>query len=146
MPDWAPSLVVGAVLVVLAAGLGWRQWTIWKAGPAGMPLEDSTRKQAWRQLRRRLQVSLVMGLVGVMIPMGDMLPVFRKSPRLFVIYWLVVLAAVVWIVLLALGDLASNLAFSRVARNQLRRERESLESALRQYRTQSNGKHTDEPR
>lgn len=146
MPDWAPSLVVGAVLVILAAGLGWRQWSNWKTGPAGLPLEDHVRRHAWRQLRRRLQVSVMLGLVGVMIPVGDFLPVFRKSPQLFVIYWLLVLAAVVWIVLLALGDLASNLAFSRVARNQLRRERESLETALSKYRTQSNGKHTDEPR
>ena len=86
----------------------------------------------------------MLAIVGLMIPLGDLLPVFRKSPQLFVIYWLIVLAAVVWIVLLALGDLASNLAYSRVARNELRRERRSLEDELRTYRSQTNGRHEDD--
>lgn len=145
MPDWLPALIVGTVLVVFAAGLGWWHWSAWKSGPARQPADDETRRHAWRQMRRRLQVSALLALIGVMIPLGDLLPVFRRSPQLFVIYWLGVLAIVIWVVLLALGDLASNLAFSRVARNQLRRERQSLEAELREYRAQTNGHHGQGP-
>ncbi len=144
MPDWVPAVVVGIILIVLAVGLAWQQWVGWKRGSAGLLSDDEARQHAARQFRRRLQVSVMLGIVGLMIPLGDLLPVFRQSPQLFVIYWLIVLAAVVWIVLLALGDLASNLAYSRVARNRLRRERRTLEDELRAYRSQTNGRHQDD--
>lgn len=139
MPDWLPAVIVGSAILVFSGGLGWKQWSAWKGGTADLPREDDARVHASRQLRRRLQVSILLALVGLMIPAGDLLPIFRRSPRLFVIYWLGVLAVVTWAVVLALGDLASNLAYSRVARNRLRQERKALEMELRDYRKTTNG-------
>lgn len=143
MPDWLPAVVVGGILIALAAGLGAFQWSAWKSGPAALPEDDETRQHAARQLRRRLQINLMIALVGVMIPLGDMLPVFRQAPRLFFIYWLTVLGLVVWMVVLALGDLASNLAQHRTAQRQLEVERRSIEQQIRRHRAAGNGHQGD---
>src|SRR5688500_2568301 len=109
MPDWLPALVVGCLLILLAAGLAAYHWAAWKAGPRMLPADDEIRIHTARQLRRRLQVSGFLAVIGLLIPLGDVLPIFRKEPLLFVIYWFVVLGLVVWMVLLVLGDLASNM-------------------------------------
>lgn len=142
--DTIPSVVVGAVLQILAIGLAYREWSAWKAGPFHLPEDDEARYHAQRQLRRRLRVSLLLGLVGVMIPLGDLLPVFYESPSLWVIHWLSVLAVVVLIILMALGDLASTVAFNKHAQTQLKRDRDALEAEIQQYRRQSNGQHRSE--
>ncbi len=140
-PETIPSFLVGTVLLILAAGLACREWSVWKAGPYHLPPEEESRDHAERQLRRRLRVSLLLALTGVMIPLGDILPIFYKSPSLWVIHWLSVLAVVVLIVLMALGDLASTVAFNKCAQSALNRERELLEAEIRKYRSQGNGKH-----
>lgn len=140
MPDWLPAVIAGVLLVLMAAGTAWYQWGVWKSGPAQLPDGDEARTHLARQLRRRLQVSAMLALVGVMIPFGDLMPIFRRSPRLFFVFWVSVLGLVAWIVVLALGDLASNLARTRVARSQLDAERKALEHEIRRYRTQGNGR------
>lgn len=145
MPDWLPALIVGCSLILFAAGLAAFQWRAWSSGPKLLPEDDESREHAWRQLRRRLQVNGFLAAIGIMIPLGDMLPVFRKDPLLFVIYWFVVLGLVVWMVLLVLGDLASNVAFNREARSQLDIERRKLEHEIRKYRTEGNGHEIPKP-
>ena len=151
MPDWLPAVVAGLVLLGLAAGSAGMQWRRWASGRALLPGDDEFRQHAWRMLRRRMQISVMLALVGMMIPLGDLLPVFRKSPRLFVIFWLLVLGLVVWMIVLALGDLASNLAWHRHARSELLAEKQSLEAEIRRYRAlgghRQNGTapHDDQP-
>lgn len=128
-------------MVAVAGGSAWYQNFAWQRGPAKLPADDETRLHAGRQLRRRLQVSAMLALVGLLIPIGDMAPIFRRSPRLFVIYWLFVLGLVVWMVLLALGDLASSVAFHRLAQSDLEAERQALQREIDRYRSQSNGHH-----
>ena len=48
----------------------------------------------------------MLAIVGVVIPLGDILTVVRRSPQLFVVYCLAVLGLAVWTAVLALGDLA----------------------------------------
>ncbi len=139
MPDWLPALIAGIVLLMIAAGTAWHQWRGWQRGPAALPADDESRIHAARQLRRRLQISAMLGLIGLLIPLGDVLPIFRRSPTLFVVFWLGVLGVVIWIVLLALGDLASNVAQTKLAQSHLHAERKALEQEIRRYRTQNNG-------
>lgn len=144
MPDWLPALVVGCLLVVFAAGLAAFQWKAWNSGPQQLPPENEIRGHAWRQLRRRLQVSGFLAAIGVMIPLGDMLPIFRRDQQLFAIFWLVVLGLVVWMVLLVLGDLASNVASNREAQSRLDIERRALEQEIQRFRAEGNGQRGDE--
>ena len=134
--DTLPAIAVGAVLLFLSVGLAYREWSSWNIGPRHLPPEDATRQHAERQLRRRLRVSLLMLLAAVLIPLGDVLPFYRDSARLFAIHWLGVLAIVVLMVLLALGDLASSMAFNRMAQSELNRERDSLREQIRRFREQ----------
>lgn len=139
MPDWIPAVVMGCLLLLGAGGLAWFQRAAWKTATAGLDVEDDLHQRATRQLRRRLQVSGLLAVIGLLIPIGDLAPNLRRSPTMFAIFWLVVLGLVAWMVLLALGDLASNLAQHRVAKNQLEIERRSLEQQLRRNRAAGNG-------
>lgn len=139
MPDWIPAVVMGGLLLLVAGGLAWFQRAAWKKAIAGLAEADDIHQRATRQLRRRLQVSGLLAVIGLLIPIGDLAPNMRRSPTMFAIFWLVVLGLVVWMVLLALGDLASNLAQHRVAKNHLEVERRSLEQQLRRHRAAGNG-------
>lgn len=139
MPEWIPAVVMGCLLLLAAGGLAWFQHAAWRKVTEGLDEDDKLHQQATRQLRRRLQVSGLLGVIGLLIPIGDLAPNMRRSPSMFAIYWLVVLGLVAWMVLLALGDLASNLAQHRVAKNQLEIERRSLEQQLRRNRAAGNG-------
>ena len=82
----------------------------------------------------------MLGIVGVMIPLGDQLEqFFRGRPGLFFIYWVVVLILVAWSVLMALGDWLSASAYSSLVNIQLRQERKQLEVEVRRYRASQNG-------
>ncbi|MDZ4687961.1 MAG: hypothetical protein SH850_23050 [Planctomycetaceae bacterium] len=136
MADSLPALIIGAVLVGIGVGSGWHQWR-YRRPDAQM--DDLGRQHSHRQLRRRLQVSGLLALIGVLIPLGDHLPFFKQAPAAFVFYWGAVLLLTCWIGLLAIADFASARAYHRVANVRLRQARRELEEQLQQYRAQTNG-------
>lgn len=136
MGDSLPALCAGGILLAIAFGSAWFQWR-YRRPPVDAPAEDLL--HARRQLRRRLQVSLLLAIVAVLIPLGDMLPFFRRSPLAFVIYWCGVLGLAVWIGLLALGDLASAQTYHRTAAARLRQQQRELQDQIDRYRAGNNG-------
>lgn len=141
--DTLPALVVGALLLAFAVGLAWLQIRSRRELSPLLEGDDLARTQADRQLRRRLQVSAMLGIVGVLIPLGDQLDwFFQARPGLFFFYWIGVLILVAWIVLMALGDWLSTTAYSSLASMQLRHERRQIEEEVRRYRASQNG-HAD---
>jgi hypothetical protein len=131
-----PALIVGVFLVGLGIGSAWYQW---KHHRPDTEADDLARQHAARQLRRRWQVSALLVLVGVLIPLGDLLPFFRRAPAAFVFYWGAILLLAAWIGLLAIADYASARAYHRVANVRLRQARRELEEQLQQYRASTNG-------
>lgn len=136
MLEALPALVVGALLIGLGAGSAWYQW---RYRQPDREADDVGRQHATRQLRRRLQVSGMLVLVGILIPLGDQLPFFQQAPAAFVFFWGAVLLLTAWIALLAIADLASARAYHRVAGVRLHQARRELEAELQQYRAQTNG-------
>ena len=69
-----------------------------------------------RQCRRRLQTSVMIGLVGIAVLVGYWI----TSPWVAVIYWACVVWVVLWIGLLAMADLVSTrVYFARLCQEQL---------------------------
>ena len=143
--DTLPALIVGAVLVCLAVGMALKQWWAHRQLQSNPKVDEAAYTHTERQIRRRLVVSGLLFLLGILIPLGDQLDFFfRQHPGLFFGYWIGVLLIVFMMVLMALGDLLSTLAYTQMTRLRLRLERRSIEDEIRRYRAGQNG-HASEP-
>ncbi|MBM4076383.1 MAG: hypothetical protein FJ267_12180 [Planctomycetes bacterium] len=138
--DTLPALIVGAILLTLSIVSAWMQMRHYKSLEEIMATDPLTRRHVDRQLRRRLQVSAMLGLVGVMIPVGDQLLMFFKGrPGLFFLYWMTVLGLLFWIGVLALGDWLSSTVYSNLADVQLRSHQRQLEEEVKRFRDEQAG-------
>ena len=126
-------------MVAIGVGVGWFQRRYRQPDASE---DEMTRLHTGRQLRRRLQVSALMVLVGILIPVGDLAPAFRKAPVAFAIFWTAILGLLFWIMLLALGDFAAARSYHRLANLRIRQQRRELERQLDRYRAGGNGHST----
>lgn len=134
---------MGALLLLLAAALSLKQWWAYRRLTLNPKVDEVGYVHSERQIRNRLIVGGMMFVLGVAIPLGDQADFFfRARPGLFFAYWMVVLLLVFAMVVVAIGDILSTLAFARVSQFALRRERRELEEEIRRYRASKNG-HTD---
>lgn len=145
MNDITASLVFGISLVLL--GLWLIRWhrTAWAAHRDDGTLGDGEKRHYRRQFRRRIQVSALLILVGVMIPLGDWLMVQRRNPKWITVFWIVVLLIALWIMLLAALDWLSTRVHTRAMRaalGSLARKQRELEAEVERLRNKrSNGRH-----
>ncbi len=138
-----PALVMGALLLLVAAALSLKQWWAYRRLTLNPKVDEAGYVHTERQIRNRLIVGGLMFVLGVAIPLGDQADVFfRARPGLFFAYWMVVLLLVFAMVVVVIGDVLSTLAYARVAQFALRRERRELEEEIRRYRASKNG-HAD---
>ncbi|WP_157605956.1 hypothetical protein [Schlesneria paludicola] len=135
-----PALLFGGLLVACAIVMGVFVWRSRRSLDEVVENDDSARLHADRQFRRRMQVSVMLGTIGLMIPIGDQLDqVFIRRPMLFFVWVGCVFVLVLWMVLMALGDWLSTFAYTAVARANLRHERRELEEEIRRYHASKNG-------
>jgi flagellar basal body-associated protein FliL len=95
-----PFLIAALAIVAVAAVLvAWhvRSWR--RAKAPGRTAGEL--KFAFEQYRRRMQTSVMLGLVGVLILAGPWI----TAPLAVLLYWLGVIVLIVWIVLLAGADM-----------------------------------------
>ena len=139
-PETLPALIVGFLLVGFGIVTARLQIRYRRELTHVRGHDDLTRTHADRQLRRRLQVAVMLGIVGILIPVGDQLSeFFRVRPLLFFVYWCFVLFLVGWTVLMAMGDWISSSAYLARANIELRLERRQLEEDVRRYHSNQNG-------
>jgi hypothetical protein len=141
--DIKVSLVFGSFLIL--AGIWLIRWhrAAWRVHRDDATADDRAKLHYRRQYRRRIQVSVLLIFVGVMIPLGDWLMVQRRDPKWITIFWIAVLFVALWIMLLAALDWLSSRMHVRAARAALgalaRRQRE-LEAEVERLRSKrSNG-------
>ena len=140
-----PALLFGGFLLACAIVMGVFVRRARRALDEDLEHDDSTRILANGQFRRRIQISVMLGMIGILIPLGDQLDqLFIRRPFLFFVWVGCVFILVIWMVLMALGDWLSTFAFSAVARTHLRHERRELEEEIRRYRASKNGHASDE--
>ena len=137
-----PALICGGVLLVIAALMAFFVWRSRHTLDPALENDDVSRLHADRQFRRRMQVSGLLAVVGFLIPFGDQCePLMKWRPALFFLWILVVFILVLWMVVMALGDWVSTMAYSAVARSKLRHQRTELEEEIRRYHASKNGHH-----
>jgi hypothetical protein len=140
-----PALIFGGLLLSIAIAMGVYVWRARRALDRLVENDPQARQHADRQFRRRMQISVMLGIVGILIPLGDQLEdVFVKRHLLFWAWISCVLLLVVWMILMALGDWLSTVTYSAVARSRLRYERRELEEEIRRYHAQRNGHSIEE--
>ncbi len=134
-----PELIFGGLVVATAAGLAVHQWRTWQRDRDEFADDAEAALHSWRTLRRRLQVSVLLAVIGVMLPIGVWQPLFQKRLLLFLGFWLAVFLLICWVVLLALGDMLATAVHSRMIDVQLSRERRRLEDEIERYRRDHDG-------
>lgn len=135
-----PSLIFGSVLIVVAVVFAGFVWRSRRALDSIVESDDLAQLHANRQFRRRMQVSVMLGIIGLLIALGDQLDqLFAKRPLYFLMWVASVILLTFWMVLMALGDWLSTMTYSEIAKARLRFERRELESQIRQYHASNNG-------
>src|SRR5688572_32426219 len=97
-----PSFVAAAVLLAVSALLIARHLATWRRFAATLRDADE-RDFRWRQFRRRVQTSGLLGTVGLAILLGEVLP----WPVAKLVCWGAAVSFTVWMMLLAVADLVA---------------------------------------
>ncbi|TWT56895.1 hypothetical protein KOR42_02500 [Thalassoglobus neptunius] len=132
-----PGLIFGGALVVLSIFMLRAQRKAFRV------LSESEESRAEKQflgnrIRRRTQVAGMIGIIGLMIPIGDSLIDWRNAAATFAVYWLIVLALAFWTIILAFADIAATHAHTSIELNQIKRQQRELESVAEQLRQAQN--------
>lgn len=131
--NYLSSILVALALCVSSAGLIVWHIRAWKRLQHA-EIDARERDFRRRQCRRRIQTSAVLGVLGVAIFIGQWLMIWVPSRLFLVIYWSGVLVLVLWVVLLAVADMAAtSLYYSREKNNSIV-EHARLQGELRRAR------------
>jgi hypothetical protein len=103
MDIWSTSLISA---LLLAAALGLMYWNVlcWRKTQLA-DLASGELDFYRRQFRRRIQTSAMLGILAVLIFVGELLTWWINSHVFFIIYWMATLLLVVWVALLAGADI-----------------------------------------
>lgn len=137
--DFWTSLTICVALVAAALWLVRVHWQHWQEVDSAPDLPPRERDHLRRRYRRRMQTSTMLGFIGVAILAGRLFP--PDDPSLVTIfYWTGVALLVLWMALLALGDLIATQVHYRVNRRKAEGERDRLEAQLRRLVAEQQGK------
>jgi len=88
-----------------------------------------------------MQTSALLAILGVLIPVGDVLIPWQNHPVLFALFWGGLILMSLWVIMLGLGDAVSTAAHSRAQLARIRRKQRELQQELSELRRkQSNGR------
>lgn len=121
------TVVVGITLMLVAAMLVATNLHAWRTADHG-GLGAVEREFHARRFRRRVQASVLVGVVGLLI-LGDLaLERYFKEDLLRLWYWCGVAVLLVWLLMLAGGDWLASRAYYHSELNRLQAERTSLQA------------------
>lgn len=144
--DSLASLAFGSSLVLLGGFLIRWHLRIWHGQRDDATLQEGEIRHYRAQLRRRIQVSVLLIVLGVLIPLGDLLMTAGHLSKVAALLWIIVMLLIaLWIMLLALLDWISSrvhrraLLGSLASLNRKRRELEDEVTRLRQQQRNGRG-------
>ena len=142
MIDIKLSLAFGAALMIVGGALFRSHFAAWDEHRRDAALEDRERNYYRSQFRRRVQVAVLIVLLGILIPLADFV-IFMKAPKLFTILVSVILLVAGWMMVLAALDWLSQRVFNRTLHSRIanvaRRRRELEDEVERHRHRDSNG-------
>lgn len=128
------TLIFSCGLLVFAAVLVWMHLRGWQEAQF-VSEDDDELDFHWRQFRRRMQASVMLAVVGLVLPLYSLI----RTPILMAVFVLGLFVLVLWIIALALADyIASRQRLARIADDE-RIEQAKLEMQLRRRRQLESG-------
>jgi hypothetical protein len=150
MNDLKVSLAFGTMLVILGVALFRWHFSEWKAHRRNAALSDPQRNFFRQQFRRRIQVAVLIIVLGGFVPLLDFM-ISMKWARPFTALACISLLVTTWIMFLAALDWFS-LRVSRRVRSaswsSVAQKREAIEAEIRRLRNPSDNDqppHSDPP-
>jgi UDP-N-acetylmuramyl pentapeptide phosphotransferase/UDP-N-acetylglucosamine-1-phosphate transferase len=140
-------LITGVIsLVLLVCAVVWvrghvQSWR--KSRLLGLPADERDFRRS--QLRRRMQTSIMLGVLAVAIFLGTVLFYLSLPAWLVTSYWCGVVLLSVWITLLAIADLVATHFHFRRLQNRYTAEQIRLEAALRRLQNAAGNGQEDQP-
>ena len=131
MDIWS-SLLISSFLLLCAAGLmashvrSWRNVLGQRQG-----LDSREFDYRWRQYRRRMQTSAMLGLLAVALLVGQLIQRLSLPPLAVFVFWGGVLLLVVWLALLAVADIVATKHYFGKLRRDFLIEQAKLQAELR---------------
>jgi hypothetical protein len=108
-------------------------------------LDEREENFRYRQFRRRMQTSAMIGILGVAIAGGQVLFDVVRPGKLQGYYWIGVLLLLLWIVLLAVADMVATSSYYSRARSDLAVGHAKLQVELRKARERAGRRHNGKP-
>lgn len=115
------TFVVAGILAVVAAGMAWWQHVQWREDRKSELPRDELAYLGARHSRRQ-QISALLGIVAISLAVG----VWISDPLVVGFYWLGVMFALVWVIVLAIVDASS----SQVYLERLRSRQQADQAAI----------------
>lgn len=139
--DLASTAAFSAFLLLSAGGLCLWHARTWRHFDRSLP-EGEDRDFRYRQFRRRMQTSGMLGVLGLVILVGRLLIDWIVPPIWITLWWIGVLVVLAWLTLLALVDIwATRHHFSRLRHHYLLEEVKLRAELERLRRREGNGRH-----
>jgi hypothetical protein len=143
--EWIIAFGVGGVLFVAGLAFMVSHRRTWRQQQADDTLDEADLKHYRKRYRRRMQTSALIVLLGILIPVGDVVIPWKDLPKVeaalwWAAYWGTVLMITLWVLLLGMGDLFSTKSYaqSTLARNY--QQQRILEEQIAQIkRRETNG-------
>lgn len=121
----------------------WMHVRSWRGRREDSSLSPEDRQYYRRQFRRRIQVSGLVVVIGIMLPIMDVEAFGKNYPGWWTAFIIIVLALTMWIMLLAWGDLVSTRTYSQAALSRLREQQRQLEQEAARLKSQAAGRRPD---
>jgi len=152
------TILFGLALSGIAAAMLVQHVRVWRMASRDTTLNAAERDFRQRQFRRRMQSSGMLGVIGLLIVVAQVLMSLRVAPWLSVGTWGIILILLLWLCLLALADILATQAYFGRQRQEVMLEQTKLRAQMRllkrrpkeeptpsEHPEQSNGKHRIPP-
>jgi len=145
MDNWQTAGVVGIVLSGLGVLLMRSHQKAWRLQRDDAALDAHDQAYYQRRYRRRMQTSGLILLLGLLLPLGAGLMVWKVDVVLTTCYWIGVLLLTAWVAVMGVGDLVATGVHTRAALDRLRSQQQALEQQISDIKSRgSNGRDRSE--
>jgi hypothetical protein len=140
--------VAGIVVFLIGLVLIRSNRAAWQRLKNDAGLDDRDRTYYHARYRRRMQMAVMLLVLGVLIPLGDpgkdaviRLIDWQKMPWLAGWFLLLELLIIVWVILLALGDMLSTTTHSRAELSRVREKQRELHEQIAELKRRGTNGH-----
>lgn len=134
MNDNTLMMVVGGGLALLGSLTVFGHLKGWRNAREDDENDEFERAFLRKRVRRRLQTSMLLIVLGLMIGLHPfVIPDPKEAPQLFGVWWLAALLIAGWTIVMAMADLLSTRAHLQVSRARLQLKQRQLNEQLEEF-------------